>query len=129
MTSLVKAAVLALALSAQVDAAQYLLVDDFSGPNFYNNFDFITVNDPTGGFVDYQTQAAALSKGLIGYNPTAKRSYMGVDSAKVLSPVQSATNRGRASVRIESKKKYTRGMFIADLYHVPQQACGVWPAL
>jgi len=87
------------------------------------------VNDPTGGFVDYQTQAAALSKGLIGYNPTAKRSYMGVDSAKVLSPIQSATNRGRASIRIESKKKYTRGMFIADLYHVPQQACGVWPAL
>ncbi|KAH6718694.1 concanavalin A-like lectin/glucanase domain-containing protein [Leptodontidium sp. 2 PMI_412] len=127
-SSIIKAAVLALALSVQVDAAQYLLVDDFSGPNFYNNFDFITVNDPTGGFVDYQTQSAALSKGLIGYNPTAKRSYMGVDSAKVLSPVQSATNRGRASVRIESKKKYTRGMFIADLYHVPQQACGIWPA-
>ena len=41
ISSAVKAAVLALALSVQVDAAQYLLVDDFSGPNFYNNFDFM----------------------------------------------------------------------------------------
>jgi beta-glucanase (GH16 family) len=31
-------------------------------------------------------------------------------------------------VRLESKLKYTKGMFVADLFHMPEEACGVWPA-
>jgi len=52
-----------------------------------------------------------------------------VDSTTILSSTQTATNRGRASVRLESKKKYTHGLFIADLFHMPNSVCGVWPAL
>lgn len=53
---------------------------------------------------------------------------MGVDSTTVLSNVPSSSNRGRASVRLESRKQYNKGMFIADLYHMPEEACGIWPA-
>lgn len=35
---------------------------------------------------------------------------------------------GRSSVRIESKKTYTKGLFIADIQHMPDSVCGVWPA-
>jgi len=85
-------------------------------------------NDPTGGFVDYLSQSAASSRSLIGYDSTQNRVYIGVDNKNVLSTTQTGSNRGRASVRLESKKSYTHGLFIADLAHVPQQACGIWPA-
>ncbi|CZR56468.1 related to mixed-linked glucanase precursor MLG1 [Phialocephala subalpina] len=131
--SIIKLGKLALALAvsaATVDAAQYTLdpSDVYAGANFFNMWNFITDNDPTGGFVDYQSQAQASSKALIGYNPTKNRAFMGVDYWTTLSPTQSATNRGRASVRIESKKNYTRGLFVADLAHMPSSTCGVWPA-
>ncbi|KAG9239887.1 putative endo-1,3(4)-beta-glucanase [Calycina marina] len=111
-------------------AAVYVLdpLDNYSGPSFFNMFDFRTENDPTGGFVDYLTQATAIQRGLIGYNPTQNRVYIGVDNKNVLGTFQTSANRGRASVRLQSKKAYTHGLFIADFLHVPQQACGIWPA-
>lgn len=78
--------------------------------------------------MDYLSQAAAGSRGLINYNPSQNRISIGVDSKNVLSTTQTGTNRGRASVRLESKKSYTHGLFVADLAHVPQQSCGIWPA-
>jgi len=35
---------------------------------------------------------------------------------------------GRNSVRIGSKKQYTKGLFIFDIKHTPT-GCGTWPAL
>ena len=35
---------------------------------------------------------------------------------------------GRRSVRISSKKKWTHGLFVADIYHMPGGICGTWPA-
>lgn len=35
---------------------------------------------------------------------------------------------GRASTRVSSNKTYTRGLFIADIEHMPGAECGVWPA-
>lgn len=35
---------------------------------------------------------------------------------------------GRASVRVESKKSWNHGLFIADIHHMPASACGIWPA-
>jgi hypothetical protein len=31
---------------------------------------------------------------------------------------------GRPSIRIEGKKSYTHGLFIADIAHMPGPACG-----
>ena len=69
---------------------------------------------------------------------------MGVDYSTDLSA--DTTSRGRKSVRIQSKKIYNGGLFIADIYHMPGNVllptfvsstlidilgsiCGVWPAL
>jgi len=38
-----------------------------------------------------------------------------------------AVGGNRKSVRIQSKKTYTQGLFIADFYSMPH-GCGVWPA-
>jgi hypothetical protein len=38
------------------------------------------------------------------------------------------TIRGRPSVRLESKLSYTKGLFLADIKHMPGNACGIWPA-
>lgn len=35
---------------------------------------------------------------------------------------------GRPSVRIETKKSYQYGLFVADLAHMPASVCGTWPA-
>ena len=88
----------------------------------------LQVNDPTGGFVDYQSQTSANNRGLIKYDAVKGGSYMGVDYTTSYSTIQTPSNRGRASVRIESKKKYTHGLVIADLGHMPVNVCGTWPA-
>lgn len=82
--SLLTAAVVALAL-VNPSAAVYTLdpADNISGANFFDFWYFNAVrklirycvvplliilqnNDPTSGFVDYQTRANAQAKGLIG---------------------------------------------------------------
>jgi beta-glucanase (GH16 family) len=50
---------------------------------------------------------------------------MGVDSLTTLDP----SGPGRKSVRIESKKSWNHGLFIADIAHMPGGVCGTWPAL
>lgn len=36
--------------------------------------------------------------------------------------------KGRASVRLESKKSWNKGLMIADIAHMPDSTCGTWPA-
>ncbi|KAI9325170.1 putative endo-1,3(4)-beta-glucanase [Zopfochytrium polystomum] len=98
--------------------AAYKLVDTFSGSTFFNNFDFFTGADPTHGTVQYLSQSAAQSAGIItAGNPT----IIAADTTHV----QSA---GRSSVRITSKKSYNTGLFAFDLNHMPA-GCGTWPAV
>lgn len=47
---------------------------------------------------------------------------MGVDSTNT------ASGRGRNSVRISSKATYNHGLIILDLAHMPASTCGTWPA-
>ena len=49
--------------------------------------------------------------------------YIGVDHTTVLSP----TGVGRNSMRLVSKKAWTHGLFMADIWHMPV-GCGGWPA-
>lgn len=50
---------------------------------------------------------------------------MGVNHADIFQ----YPGKGRDSVRIESKKRYGQGLFVADFTHLPKPACGQWPAL
>jgi hypothetical protein len=47
------------------------------------------------------------------------RPQMLVDSTTNLVGVDTSVARGRASVRIQSKKIYNGGLFIADIQHMP----------
>ncbi|KAH0496896.1 hypothetical protein TgHK011_004239 [Trichoderma gracile] len=49
---------------------------------------------------------------------------LGVDSTHEYS----LSDRGRPSIRIESKATYDHGLFIADFLHMPPSHCGLWPA-
>ncbi|KEF55711.1 uncharacterized protein A1O9_08461 [Exophiala aquamarina CBS 119918] len=103
----------------------YVLRDDYtagsSAGSFADNFDFFTDNDPTNGYVNYISQAAAVDSGLLSTLPDGSI-YMGVDTTNV------ATGRGRNSIRIESKKLYNHGLFILGLAHMPGGQCATWPA-
>ncbi|KAF7943336.1 hypothetical protein EAE96_011264 [Botrytis aclada] len=101
----------------------YQLEESYSGNNFFDAFDFFTAPDPTHGFVTYVSESAASQQGLISVRSDGV--YMGVDSKTILNP----SGPGRNSVRIESKKNWTHGLFIADLSHMPGGTCGSWPAM
>lgn len=97
----------------------WTLVDNYSGSSFASKFSFFTGADPTHGHVKYVNQATATQQGL--YKLQNNKVYIGVDK----------TNNapgGRSSIRLESKKSYTRGLFILDLDHMPGSICGTWPA-
>jgi len=100
--------------------ASYSLVDTYNSGNWYSSFTYFTGNDPTDGYVDYQSQSAAQNSGLT--NTNNGQVYMGADYTTV------NPSGGRASTRVTSNKAYTHGLFIADIAHMPGSICGVWPA-
>lgn len=107
-------------LTTSLTHAAYTLKDDYTPSTFFSKFTFFTDDDPTHGFVDYQSQSAAQSANLI--NTNNNQIYMGVDSTST------ATGRGRKSVRITSNAVYNHALIILDLDHMPGSICGVWPA-
>ncbi|KAK4101702.1 glycoside hydrolase family 16 protein [Parathielavia hyrcaniae] len=115
---------LALTASSAGAASNYNMVDVFDSTNFFDEFDFFTQPDPTHGFVQYVDAATAGRDGLAGYAEGGV--YLGVDYTNT-------TTTGRPSVRVTSRKSYTKGLFIADIAHMPAGAggsgsCGLWPA-
>jgi hypothetical protein len=98
----------------------YTLKAKYDSTNFFSQFSFFTGGDPTHGYVNYLSQSAAQSAGLI--NTNGGQVYMGVDYA-TLNP-----SNGRGSVRVSSNTAYTHGVFIADIAHMPAAICGTWPA-
>lgn len=40
-----------------------------------------------------------------------------------------AEGRGRNSIRIATKKRYTHGLVVADIVHMPGTVCGHWSTL
>lgn len=98
----------------------YRLVDDYMGPEFFDQFDYFTGDDPTKGYVDYVDRQTASDLNL---------TYTTDDSVILKADtVNLPTTRGRQSVRIESKAQYDHGLFIFDIAHTPY-GCGLWPAL
>lgn len=109
-----------LALFGTTGWAGYVLQDDYFANNaFFDQFTFWDAEDPTQGFVAYQSYNASVDAKLI--SSSTGNIYMGVDSA-------SNTPNGRPSVRITSKKTYSQGLVVVDIEHMPGGICGTWPA-
>ncbi|KAI5777677.1 concanavalin A-like lectin/glucanase domain-containing protein [Geopyxis carbonaria] len=106
-----------LAAAGGANAAYTVLATNYSPSNFFDYFAFYTGADPTNGFVQYIGRDSAVNQGIISQGNTA---YIGVDKTNV-------ANNGRQSVRLESKARYTRGLYVLDLAHMPT-GCGTWPA-
>ena len=110
------------ALLAASAVGQYTLVDNYDINNFFTEgFSFFSQPDPTHGFVRYATAQAASDRLLAGYAQGAV--YLGVDHKTAPEEI----NGGRGSTRVTSTKAYTKGLFVADIAHMPV-GCGVWPA-
>ncbi|KAF2750649.1 glycoside hydrolase family 16 protein [Sporormia fimetaria CBS 119925] len=106
---------------SHVVSQQYQLVQTYNAENFFEDFNFFTGADPTGGFVDYVSHETASQLGLIrNYRSSV---YIGVDTTNTYPP----NGPGRQSVRLESKETFTEGLFVLDLTHIPV-GCGTWPA-
>lgn len=71
--------------------------------------------------MDYVSREDASKAGLISTSNSSV--YMGVDYRNISSQT------GRQSVRLQSTRKYTSGLVILDLAHMPGSICGTWPAL
>jgi hypothetical protein len=110
-----------LSVVARAAGGAYTLTDDLSYKNFFSAFDFYDEADPTKGFVQYQDRKSAIDKNLVGYLKGTQSVIMGVDYT-------TKDPKGRASVRLESKKNYNHGVLIADIAHMPASTCGSWPA-
>jgi hypothetical protein len=112
-------------LSAGIVAqAAYTAVDTYDEHNFFDQVDFFSAPDPTNGFVKYVDAITADRHGLAGFSQGGV--YLGVDNANI-------TSTGRSSTRVTTKKAYTKGLFIADIAHMPAGkgeggSCGLWPA-
>ncbi|KAK4865011.1 hypothetical protein LT330_001634 [Penicillium expansum] len=107
-----------LALSNMV-AAKYTLTNSYDATNFFDGFEFRT-GSGSGGFAQYVDAATAEAKSLAGIRDG--KVYLGVDNTT------ENTTGGRQSVRVISKNVWTNGVYIADIAHMPGNACGVWPA-
>ncbi|KAM3447459.1 hypothetical protein MY3296_008696 [Beauveria thailandica] len=105
---------------SQVVQANYAIDTVYDQNNFFQEFIHFNEADPTQGFVEYVDRPTAEGAGLSGIRDGAI--YMGVDSTTV-NPAK-----GRRSIRVESQKTFTKGLFIADIAHMPSNTCGVWPA-
>ncbi|KAF4997042.1 hypothetical protein FDECE_12220 [Fusarium decemcellulare] len=122
-----------------VPGQNFTLNTTYDSSNFFDQFNFRDAayfnqinpdygGDPTNGSVNYLSRRRALSSGLARI--TNGQVYLGVDSRnKAKLRGNSTTIHGRDSLRLESKKTWTKGIMIADIQHMPGTACGVWPSL
>ncbi|KAK8119038.1 uncharacterized protein PG998_003664 [Apiospora kogelbergensis] len=101
----------------------YALATHYAGQALLDGFSFFTGKDPSNGFVNYQSQAAAVSQGLVKVDGL-NRVRLGVDTYNNYT----VSDAGRPSVRLTSYQGFTHGLFIADFDHMPASTCGVWPA-
>ncbi|KAK3369891.1 concanavalin A-like lectin/glucanase domain-containing protein [Podospora didyma] len=120
---------LSVALLAAPSYGAYTLKKNYSGymtihcHSHSHAADYPGSGDPTGGFVNYVSKTTATNKGLAKLvNNT--QVWVGADSSTSVS----TSSQGRDSVRLESIDSYTNFLMIADMAHMPGNACGIWPA-
>ncbi|KIL69297.1 glycoside hydrolase family 16 protein [Amanita muscaria Koide BX008] len=108
-------------IHARRNASKYTLQDYYKGQSFLDDWDYFTGGDPTGGNVVYLNRDDAVAKNLTYVQPDGV-TMLAVDD---YSDVPAGGNRN--SVRIQTKKSYSGGLFIADFWAMPH-GCSVWPA-
>jgi hypothetical protein len=96
---------------AMAAASTYVLKDNFTKGNFFDNFYFMNATDPSKGYVEYVNQTMARELNL--YNHHKGENWMFVDNTTI------AALPGRKSVRIQSNNIYNQGLFIFDVNHIP----------
>ncbi|KAI1298913.1 glycoside hydrolase family 16 protein [Xylaria venustula] len=101
----------------------YSLSTHYAGQGLLDSFSFFTGQDPTGGFVNYQSKEAALASELVSIDEF-NRVKLGVDSINTYA----TSDKGRPSVRLTSNDQFSHGLFIADFAHMPSSTCGTWPS-
>nr|XP_031859225.1 uncharacterized protein CI109_005421 [Kwoniella shandongensis]KAA5526297.1 hypothetical protein CI109_005421 [Kwoniella shandongensis] len=112
--------------TSSADATRYTskstlkLARRYIGNDFMDKFDFFTADDPTQGYVNYVSKSDASDASLVDVQ-SDNTFIMRADSSNT------ASGRGRDSVRISSKEKFADGVYILDLNHMPV-GCGTWPA-
>lgn len=99
-------------------ASQYVLTEEFTKTNFFEEFSFFDLPDPTKGVQRYIPAIEANRESLAGFAHDGV--YLGVDWRNV--------GPDRMSVRLTSDKAWDKGLFVADIAHMPTSSCGVWPA-
>lgn len=95
------------------------LIESYKGLDFFNKgFTLYEGFDPTFGYVDYVGLTDAQQNGLINMSEvtTTGMARWGVDTVSKLDP---KANLGRKSIRLQSVKTYTHGLFILDVAHLP----------
>ncbi|KAF2275967.1 endo-1,3(4)-beta-glucanase-like protein [Westerdykella ornata] len=141
----------------EVSVKAYGLIEQYDSSNWLDKFDVQAMADPTHGFVNYVDAGRAQQLGLIRNqgsqvymgvdswvsSPFLRCPYYRILPTSILvllrprisrnpsNPSQTRLNPsgpGRDSVRIQSKRGYTRGLIIGDFAHIPGTACGSWPA-
>ncbi|KAJ9651165.1 hypothetical protein H2198_009542 [Neophaeococcomyces mojaviensis] len=107
----------------------YNLATSYKGNDFLDTskFNYFNGLDPNKGYVTYLDKDSAVNANLVGVESDVF--YMSVDSQSLLdTPDSIALGSGRSSVRIESTTRWTKGLWIADIGHMPTSTCGLWPA-
>ncbi|KAG2051031.1 glycoside hydrolase family 16 protein [Suillus hirtellus] len=99
----------------------YTIQDYYQGKDFFNDWDFYTGSDPTGGNVVYQNKSAAQSERLAYVNSDGT-TVLAVDSTSTV-----AAGGDRDAVRITSQNSYNGGLFIMDASKMPV-GCSTWPS-
>lgn len=126
----------------------FTLVKDYSGPAFFEGFEFFTGPDPTSGCVDFVNKSTALASGLAGVDSKTNQVFMRVDHmgsavepSRVGQSGSGAPPRSlRRSVRVTSAdafdpknlsgsgpSRFGSVLTVLDLAHMPT-GCGTWPA-
>lgn len=98
------------------DGGAYTLVKKYSGSTFFDEMDFYTHEDPSGGMIEYVDEQEARQENLIG-----------VRNGHAFMRFGPGQNGNKKSVRITTKDSFTTGIFILDAVHMPT-GCGVWPS-
>ncbi|TFY60536.1 hypothetical protein EVJ58_g5085 [Rhodofomes roseus] len=109
-------------VTQSVLAGPYSIAQTNIGSDFFNNFQWENISDPTNGRVEYVTQATAQAENLT--YATSDTFVLRADSTTTLS----ADGPGRKSNRIKSNAQYNTHVTVFDILHMPQ-GCGTWPAL
>lgn len=111
-----------------IDSKSYVLTHDYSGQDFFDNFQFYSGEDPTHGHVKYVDMITANNTGLAGFiagtdtDSHPQTIYLGVDYTSTSTP------NGRPSTRVSSIDMFNHSLIIADIAHMPAPICGTWPA-